>query len=264
MEALAGERKSGSQFLSSSSTVQPRGSLEPQPDRQRWQSGGGCAVVGPTAQTTLRAARSLCHVALQSSSLPHMCTKRTITKTLGRSKQLTSRWAWLGRRPTRWATRESSLGSFFFGAPPPECAASFSCRPTGQSLARHARPLARRSSYSLGRSRRRGLAGLVFPHRPRPRLRRNLDTEVSAPSVGAHPTDENRMEMGVLTLRTSVYETEGPRLGALGGPSMGRLCKRRAGDGARTRDIRLGRPTLYQLSYSRTSSASLAARDGRR
>jgi hypothetical protein len=34
-----------------------------------------------------------------------------------------------------------------------------------------------------------------------------------------------------------------------------------AGDGVRTRDLRLGKPTLYQLSYTRVG-AILARRDG--
>ena len=37
----------------------------------------------------------------------------------------------------------------------------------------------------------------------------------------------------------------------------------RAGDGARTRDIKLGRLALYQLSYSRTTSPALHAANGK-
>src|SRR4051812_50184955 len=35
-----------------------------------------------------------------------------------------------------------------------------------------------------------------------------------------------------------------------------------AGDGGRTRDLRLGKPTLYQLSYTRVGPGSLAAGAG--
>ena len=34
----------------------------------------------------------------------------------------------------------------------------------------------------------------------------------------------------------------------------------KAGDGARTRDLRLGKPTLYQLSYTRKRSPKLPER----
>ena len=46
--------------------------------------------------------------------------------------------------------------------------------------------------------------------------------------------------------RTETSKTQSPDFGALCG----------AGDGVRTRDIQLGKLTLYQLSYSRTGRIS--------
>gem|GEM_PF-3651416 len=43
-----------------------------------------------------------------------------------------------------------------------------------------------------------------------------------------------------------------------GGPALPDMCGVRAGDEARTRDIQLGKLTLYQLSYTRMSVRNIA------
>ena len=123
----------------------------------------------------------------------------------------------------------------------------------------HARPEVHRPVGRYGRKGQRPRGSVVNLTDPRSRvdevvdvLKRHPRGEGVCASVREHVTPQSRSRM----VPSGCEPTESPKRG-------GAMCGRkpavtmvfgRAGDGARTRDIRLGRPTLYQLSYSRVPS----------